>query len=137
MRMFVCRTVQTHLKCHLVAASCTFLRRCCTSYSPSFLHLRLLPLSPSLVCPHPWYSPGPCVSLLLSLPACAHMRGVVKIIVIYNGSHYKHVRKQHHGDGAQTKSQCGRVFIRSAWPAESASPCVCVRVSVCVLCSCG
>lgn len=54
---------------------------------------------------------------------------VVKIILIYNGSHYKHVRKQHHGDGAQTKSQCKTVFIRPALCAKSrVQLCVCVSL---------
>lgn len=44
---------------------------------------------------------------------------VVKIILIYNGSHYKHLRKQRHGDGAQTTSQSRTVFKRSASHAES------------------
>lgn len=78
------------------------------------------------------------VSLSLSLflspvdPAWLHPHAqpslrVVKIILIYNGSHYKHVRKQHHGDGAQTKSQCKTVFIRPALCAKSrVQLCVCV-----------
>lgn len=52
----------------------------------------------------------------VSRPASARPTlSVVKIILIYNSGHYKHVRKQHHGDAAQTQSQSRTVFIRCAW----------------------
>ncbi len=46
------------------------------------------------------------------------------------------MRKQHHGDGAQTKSQCRTVFIRSALLVERKRFAMCVYIvcaSVCVI----
>lgn len=53
-------------------------------------------------------------------PRARPILSAVKINLIYNDTRYKHVRKQRHGDSAQTKSQCRTVFIRPAWRAERA-----------------
>lgn len=62
-------------------------------------------------------------------PRARPILSAVKINLIYNDTRYKHVRKQRHGDSAQTKSQCRRVFIRPAWPAERTQQRVCEWVN--------
>lgn len=47
---------------------------------------------------------------------------VVKIPLIYNGSHYAHVRRQRHGD--QTKSQPATEFPRPAALTAAAATCL-------------
>lgn len=130
----------------------TFVKSCFTSYlafvaNPVLSYsLPVFLLFLFVVCLLSLQILGQPMSLCLSpvVPAWLHPHArpflsVVKMILIYNGSHYKHVRKQHHGDGAQTKSQCGSVFIRSASPAESALQCVYILyICDCVChCSCG
>lgn len=96
---------------------------------------------PPVSAPGSWDSPALAVfPPLLSPLACARVRGpshgAVKINLIYNDTRYKHVRKQRHGDSAQTKSQCRTVFIRPAWRAERAQYRACGWVDKQMLISC-
>ena len=121
----------------------TFVKCCLTSYFqfratsvPSFSLSHSAPLLSLCLLAH---ARPLCLSAVVPAWLRPHAQpslSVVKIILIYNGRHYKHVRKQRHGDGAQTKSQCGTVFIRSASSAESALQCVCTLWSE-AACACG